>query len=82
MHVIVSDLHLVIVWSLSSLFLLQHRQHESVRGVSPCIIDNSPVVLSGGTDRFVRLWNLVDPAQCSCVIKPKQYSKTVMLDYE
>ncbi len=56
-------------------------QHESVRGLSSCIVDNCPVVLTGGTDRFIRLWNLSDPAQCCCVASPRVHSKKVHIDY-
>lgn len=73
--------------SLTVLFLLvsprcQARQHESVRALSTCIIDNCPVVLTGGTDRSLRLWNLVDPTQCCCVVRPKLHSKKITMDYQ
>ena len=61
---------------------LQPQQHECVRALSTCLIDNCPVVVTGGTDRTVRLWNLVDPALCSCVISPRLHSKKIHFDYK
>ncbi|XP_064396061.1 phosphoinositide 3-kinase regulatory subunit 4-like [Halichondria panicea] len=58
------------------------QQHECVRALSTCLIDNCPVVVTGGTDRTVRLWNLVDPALCSCVISPRLHSKKIHFDYK
>lgn len=54
----------------------QSQQQESVRGLATCVFDDSPVVLTGGTDRVIRMWNLRDSSQCCCVTKPKQLRKT------
>lgn len=59
----------------------QPHQQESVRGLTACVFDDHPVVLTGGTDRIVRLWNLRDADRCSCVVKPK-YLKRVQFDYQ
>jgi len=58
------------------------HQHQSVRGLATCIIDNYPVVLTGGTDRTIRLWNLIDPGQCCCVVRPKHHTKRIHIDYK
>jgi WD40 repeat protein len=57
------------------------HQQESVRGLTTCVFDDHPVILTGGTDRIVRLWNLRDPDRCCCVVKPK-YLKRIQFDYQ
>ena len=59
----------------------QPLQQESVRGLTTCVFDDHPVVLTGGTDRIIRLWNLRDPDRCCCVMKPKQLQR-VQFDYQ
>ena len=39
------------------------------------------MVLTGGTDRIIRLWNLSDPAQCCSVVRPR-HSKKLHVDYK
>ena len=60
---------------------IQPHQQESVRGLTTCVFDDHPVILTGGTDRIVRLWNLRDPDRCCCVVKPK-YLKRIQFDYQ
>ena len=60
---------------------IQPHQQESVRGLTTCVFDDYPVVLTGGTDRIVRMWNLRDAGHCCCVVKPK-YLKRVQFDYQ
>ena len=57
-------------------------QLHSVRGMTTCIVDNSPVVLTGGTDRAIRLWNLADSSQCAHIVSPITKSKNIHFSFK
>lgn len=77
-----TDIHIPTRHTFHTTPVPQPHQHQSVRGLATCIIDNYPVVLTGGTDRTIRLWNLIDPGQCCCVVRPKHHTKRIHIDYK
>ena len=68
---------------LSLLFLLpQPQQHNGVRALHTCVVGNDPVLLTGGTDRFIRMWHLNNPTESSCVVKAGPGSEKIDISYK
>ena len=42
----------------------------SVRAISSGYIDGDPVILTAGTDRRIRMWNVANPELSSCLLMP------------
>ena len=60
---------------------LQPQQHCGVRALYTCVVDNDPVLLTGGSDRFIRLWNLNNSSQCTCIVKPDASTDNIHITY-
>ena len=39
------------------------------------------MLLTGGTDRFIRLWNLNNASESSCIVKPDVASERIDITY-
>ncbi|XP_019859703.1 PREDICTED: phosphoinositide 3-kinase regulatory subunit 4-like [Amphimedon queenslandica] len=57
------------------------QQHNSVRALHTCVVGNDPVLLTGGTDRFIRLWHLNNPSESSCIVKAGVGSEKIDISY-
>ena len=49
--------------------------------VNTCVVGNDPVLLTGGTDRFIRLWHLNNPMESSCIVKAGVGSEKIDISY-
>ncbi len=61
--------------------LIQAQQHCSVRALYTCIIGDNPVIFAGGSDKFIRLWNLNNGSNCACVVRPNNISSKMIIKY-
>ena len=45
------------------------------------MVGNNPVIFSGGSDRFIQLWNLNNVSNCACVVRPDGIANKMILKY-
>ena len=68
--------------SLSLVSSSTAQQHNGVRALHTCVVGNDPVLLTGGTDRFIRMWHLNNPTESSCVVKAGPGSEKIDISYK